>query len=347
MPKIADRVKETSTSTGTGTINLGGAATGYRAFSSAFVTTDVVYYCIDDGVNWEVGYGTLTTGTPWTLSRTLLASSTGSLIDFGVGAKSVFCTAPASDLDIQSATAKSTPVDADILGIIDSAASNLLKKLTWADLKATLKTYLDTLYITAGGALGTPSSGVATNLTGTAAGLTAGAVAVGGVTGLGTGVATFLATPSSANLAAALTDEEGSGKVPLATTGTWTPQICFGGRTNVTGITYSYQAGAYTRIGNLVFFDFYIVLTSKGSSSGLLLIEPPVAAANIQLVPCSITNLSVSGAPSGVETNVGGSPGIAGRYLGFQVTNLSTTTYLNDTHVSNNSEIIGSGVYRV
>ncbi len=98
MPKIADRVKEVSTSTGTGTINLGGAATGYRAFSSAFVTTDVVYYCIEDGTNWEVGYGTLTTGTPWTLSRNLLASSTGSLISFAAGSKNVFCTAPASAL---------------------------------------------------------------------------------------------------------------------------------------------------------------------------------------------------------------------------------------------------------
>ncbi len=58
------------------------------------------------------------------------------------------------------------------------------------------------------GALGTPSSGVATNLTGTASGLTAGtasAVAVGGVTGLGTGVATWLATPSYANLSSAVT----------------------------------------------------------------------------------------------------------------------------------------------
>jgi len=63
-------------------------------------------------------------------------------------------------------------------------------------------------------ALGTPASMVGTNITGTAAGLTAGvasAVAVGGITGLGTNVDTFLATPSSANLASALTDETGSG----------------------------------------------------------------------------------------------------------------------------------------
>lgn len=49
---------------------------------------------------------------------------------------------------ITAATAKTTPVDADLLGIVDSAASNVLKKLTWANLKATLKTYLDTLYAT-------------------------------------------------------------------------------------------------------------------------------------------------------------------------------------------------------
>lgn len=45
-----------------------------------------------------------------------------------------------------AATGKTTPVDADELPLVDSAASNVLKKLTWANLKATLKTYLDTLY---------------------------------------------------------------------------------------------------------------------------------------------------------------------------------------------------------
>lgn len=65
-----------------------------------------------------------------------------------------------------AATAKTTPVDADLLPIVDSAASNVLKKLTWANLKATLKTYFDTLYVSLSGALGTPSSGTLTNCTG-------------------------------------------------------------------------------------------------------------------------------------------------------------------------------------
>ena len=47
---------------------------------------------------------------------------------------------------INGATAKTTPVDADFVGLMDSAASNVLKKLSWANIKATLKTYFDTLY---------------------------------------------------------------------------------------------------------------------------------------------------------------------------------------------------------
>ena len=100
MPSIADRVKETTTTTGTGTVSLGGAVTGFRAFSSAFASGTVVYYCITDGTNWEVGYGAATTGTPWTLARTtvLASSNAGALVSFGAGTKDVFCTAPAAEI---------------------------------------------------------------------------------------------------------------------------------------------------------------------------------------------------------------------------------------------------------
>ena len=68
--------------------------------------------------------------------------------------------------------------------------------------------------------LGTPASGVITNLTGTCSACTASAVPVTGITGLGTGVATFLATPSSANLASALTTKTGTGNAVFATSPT-------------------------------------------------------------------------------------------------------------------------------
>lgn len=47
---------------------------------------------------------------------------------------------------INGATAKATPIDADFIGLMDSAASNILKKLSWLNIKATLKAYFDTLY---------------------------------------------------------------------------------------------------------------------------------------------------------------------------------------------------------
>jgi hypothetical protein len=58
---------------------------------------------------------------------------------------------------IHGVVAKTTPVDADEVGLIDTAAANVLKKLTWTNIKATLKTYFDTLYDAAGSCL--PLSG--------------------------------------------------------------------------------------------------------------------------------------------------------------------------------------------
>lgn len=58
---------------------------------------------------------------------------------------------------VAGADAKATPVDADSLGLSDSSAAGILKKLTWANLKATLKTYFDTLYAIASHALSTHS----------------------------------------------------------------------------------------------------------------------------------------------------------------------------------------------
>ncbi len=94
---VADRVQETTASTGTGTITLAGAATGFQSFS-AIGDGNTTFYTIADqsGSNWEVGIGTYTaSGT--TLSRTtvLSSSNSGSLVNFGAGTKNVFVTYPA------------------------------------------------------------------------------------------------------------------------------------------------------------------------------------------------------------------------------------------------------------
>ena len=93
---LADRVKETTTTTGTGTVTLLGASTGFQSFS-AIGNSNSTYYTIADqgGANWEVGIGTYTSaGT--TLSRTtvLSSSNSGSLVSFPAGTKDVFVTQP-------------------------------------------------------------------------------------------------------------------------------------------------------------------------------------------------------------------------------------------------------------
>jgi hypothetical protein len=102
MPYIADRVKDTTTTTGTGAITLDGSApTGFRTFATAFGPASlVVGYCIDDGAgNWEVGKGTFDGTTGLTRDTVRCSSNSNALVSFGAGTKTVFCTASAELLD--------------------------------------------------------------------------------------------------------------------------------------------------------------------------------------------------------------------------------------------------------
>ena len=96
---VADRVKESTTTTGTGTVNLAGAETGFQTFVAGIGNSNTTYYAIVDGNtgDFEVGIGTVTDASPDTLSRdTILQSSNSdSAVNFGSGTKSVFCTQPA------------------------------------------------------------------------------------------------------------------------------------------------------------------------------------------------------------------------------------------------------------
>ena len=97
---LNDRVKETTTTTGTGTINLGGAATGFETFVAGIGNSNTTYYCIagQGTAEFEVGIGTVTDASTDTLSRTRVISSANgdSLVNFTGGTKDVFCTLPAS-----------------------------------------------------------------------------------------------------------------------------------------------------------------------------------------------------------------------------------------------------------
>ena len=95
---VKDRVKETTTTTGTGTVTLGGAVSGFQTFTSVLSNADTTYYAIIDYTNndFEVGLGTFTSsGT--TLARTTIleSSNSGSAVDLESGTKEVFITYPA------------------------------------------------------------------------------------------------------------------------------------------------------------------------------------------------------------------------------------------------------------
>jgi hypothetical protein len=148
---------------------------------------------------------------------------------------------------INNATSKTTPVDADYLPLMDSAASNIMKKLSWANLKATAKTYFDTLYV------------IAANL--------------------GSGVATFLATPSSANLASALTDEIGTGKVLFSD-----PVI-----NSQTGTSYTLQASDNGKIVECNNASAITVTVPTSLGSGFNCVVVQLGAGQVTLSPSSTT----------------------------------------------------------
>lgn len=109
---IADRVMESSTTTGTGSFTLAGAYTGYRAFDDVCSNGDTVYYvieAIDANGNpsgaWEVGLGTFNDTD--TLARTTPAASSnaGAAVDFAAGTKRVSLSATAGNLALYARAA--------------------------------------------------------------------------------------------------------------------------------------------------------------------------------------------------------------------------------------------------
>jgi hypothetical protein len=145
---LKDRVKETSTTAGTGTITLAGAVAGFQSFAAVGNGNSTYYAIVDPATGaWEVGIGTYTSsGT--TLSRTtvLSSSNSGSLVDFAANSKDVFVTYPSEKSVYEDA---SNVVNATSFGAITATSAALttgtITTAPAANTDIVNKTYVDTL----------------------------------------------------------------------------------------------------------------------------------------------------------------------------------------------------------
>ena len=143
---LKDRVKETTTTTGTGSFALAGAVTGYDSFGQ-IGSGNTTYYAVylDGGSEWEVGIGTYT--SPSTLSRdTILASSNaGSVVTFSAGQKTIWCDYPAGKAVYTDATGSISQAIVNISGITGdiSTPDSITFDTTAAETSAVAKLFWD------------------------------------------------------------------------------------------------------------------------------------------------------------------------------------------------------------
>lgn len=127
---VNDRVKETSVTTGTGTLNLAGAVQDFEGFVAGIGNSNTTYYSIvNTGTGeFEVGLGTVTDASPDTLSRDTIISSSNSdsAVNFSAGTKDVFCTLPASKAVVEDANNDVTlPADLTVGANLDVTSGTI------------------------------------------------------------------------------------------------------------------------------------------------------------------------------------------------------------------------------
>ena len=143
----ADRVKETTTTTGTGALTLAGAATGFRTFAAGFTVGATMPYAISDALgNWEIGTGTLSASSTLARTTVLASSNANALVSFPAGSKDVFCTPNAAAF-----AAFASATDATTATIANVATSKILIEEGGVTKRISMADFLAALGTTAGG----------------------------------------------------------------------------------------------------------------------------------------------------------------------------------------------------
>ena len=308
---LADRVQETTTTVGTGTLTLDGAVQGFQSFT-AVGNGNTTYYTIQGTTQWEVGIGTYSANT---LTRdTVISSSTGGTkLSLAAGTKQVFVTLPASVAVISGTDVTFTKVSTPVVQATNSAGLSL-------------KNASGTTQLSMGAGGGDNLTlGVSTNINGANAQVDISPTGTGHVHIKPTGAGSVEVAPTN------------TGTLDNLVIGGVTPKAITG--TTITATTFSGSGASLTSIPNAALTDSSITINGVATSlGGTISVGTVTSVGGTGTVSGLTLTGSVTG--SGNLTLGGAITGFAASGANTDITSVALTTGTISTIPTNNTDIV-------